>query len=327
MVMPGRKYPAAGGLYRYGFNGQELSNEICGENNAFDFGNRIYSPRLCKWLSVDKLCKKYSGESPYLFTSGNPIYFADPDGNDKIVRTRSIGKDGTTVIRTVVFKDVFKVVTNATYNGGYYLTKNDFVVDITHDYRTGKEIVSTSTQTLYGAGHATEINGKEALSVFFTLKGKEAPPSTQVIIFGSGLSDPGWGDKADPTKSIYAIDLGTFNSIMSMITTGASVPDMKSADPAKWADLADKARKQVEYSKNPKTVIKTKDSYTEEILVDNISKLGPNVWHTDPINIKKIRRDGEGRAVDTVTIYNQDLFGNRNPDTNKTVTKLPQKIN
>jgi RHS repeat-associated protein len=326
MVMPGRSYSSTS-KYRYSFNGQELSNEIYGENNAFDFGNRIYSPRLCKWLSVDKLFKKYSGESPYLFTSGNPIYFADPDGNDKIVRTRSIGKDGTTVIKTVVFKDVFKVVTNASYNGGYYFTKNDFVVDITHDYRTGKEIVSTSTQTLYGPGHATEISGKEALSVFFTFKGKEAPPSTQVIIFGSGLSDPGWGDKADPTKSIYAIDLGTFNSIMSMITTGASVPDLKSADPAKWADLADKARKQIEYSKNPKTVIKTKDSYTEEILVDNISKLGPNVWHTDPINIKKIRRDGEGRAVDTVTIYNQDLFGNRNPDTNKTVTKLPQKIN
>ena len=71
--MPGRKYPAAGGLYRYGFNGKEKDNETYGEGNAYDFGGRIQDPRLGRWFSVDPKTQKYPAWSPYNYGINNPV--------------------------------------------------------------------------------------------------------------------------------------------------------------------------------------------------------------------------------------------------------------
>jgi len=58
MVMPGRKYPAAGGLYRYGFNGKEKDGEVV----QYDYGFRIYDPRLVRFKSVDPIAKVFCME-------------------------------------------------------------------------------------------------------------------------------------------------------------------------------------------------------------------------------------------------------------------------
>jgi RHS repeat-associated protein len=79
MNMPGRKYSV--GAYRYGFNGKEKSNEIYGDGNSYDFGDRIYDPRLCRWLAVDMAAKASPAETPYRFGHNNPLRFKDPDGN------------------------------------------------------------------------------------------------------------------------------------------------------------------------------------------------------------------------------------------------------
>ena len=34
------------GTYRYGFNGKEMDNEVSGQGNQYDYGFRIYNPRL-----------------------------------------------------------------------------------------------------------------------------------------------------------------------------------------------------------------------------------------------------------------------------------------
>ena len=41
MLLEGRNW-AAGSEYKYGFNGKESDDEIAGNNNALDFGARIY---------------------------------------------------------------------------------------------------------------------------------------------------------------------------------------------------------------------------------------------------------------------------------------------
>ncbi|SCC64641.1 RHS repeat-associated core domain-containing protein, partial [Chitinophaga costaii] len=85
MQEPGRTFSSAG--YRYGFNGKENDNEIYGEGNAYDFGERIQDPRIGRWLSVDPLQAKYPNESPYNFCLNSPIAFKDGDGRDAILIT------------------------------------------------------------------------------------------------------------------------------------------------------------------------------------------------------------------------------------------------
>ena len=68
--------------YRYGFNRKEKDDEIKGNGNSYNFGNRIQDPRLGIWLSLDPLQSKYPNVSPYVFCNDNPIVFVDPDGKD-----------------------------------------------------------------------------------------------------------------------------------------------------------------------------------------------------------------------------------------------------
>lgn len=108
---------AGAGVYRYGFNGMEKDNEIKGEGNSYDFGARIYDPRLGRWLSTDPSESRYPGISTYNFGMNNPILFIDPDGEDgKVsVHKNSNGMGGTITISTTVHlygKDVNKLSSN-----------------------------------------------------------------------------------------------------------------------------------------------------------------------------------------------------------------------
>lgn len=76
---------SCGVAYGFGFNGKELDNETYGEGNAYDFGARIYDPRLGRWLSVDPLFKDYTDLSPYCSMGNNPIVLVDKDGRKIVV--------------------------------------------------------------------------------------------------------------------------------------------------------------------------------------------------------------------------------------------------
>ncbi|MEO9023279.1 MAG: RHS repeat-associated core domain-containing protein [Ginsengibacter sp.] len=83
MVMPSRKYSVANTNYRYGFNGKELDREVSG-TTTYDYGFRIYSPGLGRFLSVDPLIQKYPELTPYQFASNTPIQAVDLDGAESM---------------------------------------------------------------------------------------------------------------------------------------------------------------------------------------------------------------------------------------------------
>jgi RHS repeat-associated protein len=78
MLMPQRQYGSS--WYRYGFNGKEMDNEVSGTGNIYDYGFRIYNPRLGRFLSVDPLTKSYPWYTPYQFAGNKPITYIDLDG-------------------------------------------------------------------------------------------------------------------------------------------------------------------------------------------------------------------------------------------------------
>ena len=67
-------------LYRYGFNGQEMSNEIKGVGNSYTAEFWEYDPRLGRRWNVDPVRKE--GLSGYSVNALNPIWYMDPLGDD-----------------------------------------------------------------------------------------------------------------------------------------------------------------------------------------------------------------------------------------------------
>lgn len=80
MQMPGRSFTANNSGYRYGFNGKEKDSEVKGEGNQYDYGMRIYDPRIGRFLSVDPIAKDYPELTPYQYASNRPIDGIDLDG-------------------------------------------------------------------------------------------------------------------------------------------------------------------------------------------------------------------------------------------------------
>ncbi|MBL7801496.1 MAG: RHS repeat-associated core domain-containing protein [Chitinophagales bacterium] len=83
--MPGRSYSST--AYKYGFNGKEKDDEVSGTGNQYDYGFRIYNPRIGKFLSVDPLTKAYPWYTPYQFAGNKPIWAIDLDGLEEHIAT------------------------------------------------------------------------------------------------------------------------------------------------------------------------------------------------------------------------------------------------
>jgi len=98
--MPGRGTPYQD-KYRYGFGGKEKDNEVSGNGNSYDYGARIYNPRLGRWLSLDPLQKEYPNLSPYNYVANSPIRLIDPDGEKIYVYYETGEKDdkGNAIIK------------------------------------------------------------------------------------------------------------------------------------------------------------------------------------------------------------------------------------
>ena len=77
-VTGGGTYGTAG-RYRYGFNGQEMSNEIKGVGNSYTAEFWEYDPRVGKRWNLDP--RPVTGLSEYSAFAGNPIFNSDPFGD------------------------------------------------------------------------------------------------------------------------------------------------------------------------------------------------------------------------------------------------------
>lgn len=129
MQIQSRCYTSPDFSYRFGFNGKESDDEVSGSGNQYDYGFRIYNPRIGKFLSVDPLFRSYPWYTPYQFAGNQPIAAIDLDGLEEqqvnqtfnlISSTPSIqATDNTTTASApiILMKQVFRDLsyTNAPY--------------------------------------------------------------------------------------------------------------------------------------------------------------------------------------------------------------------
>ncbi len=81
MMMPGRH--AESSFYRYGFQGQEMDNEIKGRGNSLNYKYRMHDPRIGRFFAVDPLAKKYPWNSSYAFSENVVINAVELEGTEK----------------------------------------------------------------------------------------------------------------------------------------------------------------------------------------------------------------------------------------------------
>ncbi|WP_353147819.1 DUF6443 domain-containing protein, partial [Flavobacterium sp.] len=69
----------ANASYNYKYNGQELQEEL--GRNVYSYQWRDYDPAIGRFNRLDRFSEKYCRTSPYSFTSNNPVYFREINGD------------------------------------------------------------------------------------------------------------------------------------------------------------------------------------------------------------------------------------------------------
>ena len=77
--MQGRDF--AGGMgYRWGFQNQEVDNELSGDGNAVNYSYRIHDPRIARFSAVDPLTSSYPWNSTYAFSENRVVSAIELEG-------------------------------------------------------------------------------------------------------------------------------------------------------------------------------------------------------------------------------------------------------
>src|SRR5690554_694731 len=152
----GNGYVVMGG-YRYGFNNKEIDNEWQGQGNSYDYGFRIYNPRIGKFLSMDPLFRSYPFYSPYQFAGNMPIAAVDLDGLEIYFAANGnyIGKWGTSTEVKVIDNnnvEVFQAdLKSAHSNPNDWVKQN--IMDMYWRGSAGSRSPSTADKNNISRGH------------------------------------------------------------------------------------------------------------------------------------------------------------------------------
>ncbi len=92
MLLPGRHGNTSD--YRYGFQGQEMDNEIKGEGNSINYKFRMHDPRVGRFFAVDPLTKKYPDYSPYSFSGNKVIAYTELEGEEEVPYVEELDYNG-----------------------------------------------------------------------------------------------------------------------------------------------------------------------------------------------------------------------------------------
>ncbi|MGV3631202.1 MAG: RHS repeat domain-containing protein [Bacteroidota bacterium] len=135
-------------IYIYGFQGQEMDDEVKGEGNSVNYKYRMHDPRIGRFFAVDPLTAKYPFYSPYAFSGNRVIDAVELEGLEPVVQNGvligyivkegqsfwSIAKDvnnsgtekkyGYNLVRKVGFKELIKY---SSHNKGDVLQPKDIL--------------------------------------------------------------------------------------------------------------------------------------------------------------------------------------------------------
>ncbi|WP_341903546.1 RHS repeat-associated core domain-containing protein [Fluviicola taffensis] len=177
--------------YRYGFNSMEKDDELKGEGNSYNFGNRIHDPRLGRFLSPDACEKNYPYYSPYIFAGNMPISAIDKNGDSLYIIIYVSGSTWHHGDDDRMFKAAAMTRKNNIESYHTFNKKTDKVVVM-----QVADISDIKYRVEWAVGEYSEEYGKTAETSLFSHSGLDGPigskPSKHNALEGYQMSLEGW---------------------------------------------------------------------------------------------------------------------------------------
>lgn len=235
MEMPGQyEYILDGGApateYRYGFNGKENDNEVEGIGNQVDYGERIYDPRIGRFLSVDPLFKKFAYLTPYQYASNRPIDGIDLDGKEWLshVSKYQYNGSGWDYLKWLpnAAGDVWNGLVVDTWNSGVSTVKSlgrgTYIKDLGNDFKQlGSSLKQTAVNTW---NYTTQTSlGQQLSDAGNTLIDPKSWETGLAIYIVAKIPLPGGGNKGNllkPARSAAATTAETTAAADKIVAQG-----------------------------------------------------------------------------------------------------------
>jgi len=177
-LLPGRNYSSDS--YRFGFNGMPKDDEINGATGtSYDFGARLYDPRVSRFLSLDPKAHSYPWQSPYAFAMNSPISFVDENGEgpDKVTNNSTTAVIVITGSGYIINAQGVKTE----YRDKIYLSPGDVFVELSEVTRAdGSKISRAEIRRASGVVETTIIDDIDFIDV---------QPGQTMVIHNMILSD------------------------------------------------------------------------------------------------------------------------------------------
>ncbi len=204
--------------YVFGFNGKEKDNEIKGEWNSYNYGNRFYDPRVGRFLSIDPITNHYPELTPYQFASNRPIEGVDQDGLefDKLkewIKTQPQLKNNSTGTTNNQFAGLnlgFLKLPKESYNGSSWT-----------GLLWGKNPITTFGNNVQTSAWNQAVGTVEYGSMTLTKEGRKQQQSMMAHLVFKGIM---WlakdnDEKVEDVKRV-ATDVNTYENIGGTIFLG-----------------------------------------------------------------------------------------------------------
>jgi RHS repeat-associated protein len=184
------------GGYRFGFNGNEKTDEISGEGNSYDFRARLLDTRIGRWLTIDPLYFVQESKSNYQSFANNGIFFKDKTGlkeypyNDKSSKPVTI-QPGT---ETPIVEDKNGIPLQCEQNAKVYNCHSFAWHKSNGDFHNSSRIPNSENTPKWDNTPEDDLKEQRAVQLHSDVRNK---PGDKVIYFDDTNND-GKYDEGEP---------------------------------------------------------------------------------------------------------------------------------
>jgi RHS repeat-associated protein len=232
MLLPNRHESSSD--YRYGFQGQEMDDEIKGEGNSVNYKYRMHDPRIGRFFAVDPLAPEYPHYTPYSFSGNKVIHKVEYEGKEDVDFDYKQDPDYSKITSVAKANQVLNQYLGAyvqLYQQGYYKEAAHLEQRI-YTHLNASPIKPTTTFTISGGSVSFGANGGTVSTggmYIETKKGTgnyENGEKVKVISLDAGFS-AGGGPTGAGGNAILDGEIETTEPTTSVTTTMEETTDTR----------------------------------------------------------------------------------------------------